>query len=174
MKMETFIRKCRVSSRLSSALLCAVIGLYALCAQSCRTQKETSVEKRTESLQDSLLSEIRVVKPVTVPPSEVGLEIPVENLLKLPPSASYTKRSGQASVSVSRQGDTVYIDAGCDSLRMLVEYYERELTRIHSQTGIREQENESRSVGFRTAFKYVFSGFLAGIIITVIIYKRRK
>jgi hypothetical protein len=132
------------------------------------------VEKRTESLQDSLLSEIRVVKPVTVPPSEVGLEIPVENLLKLPPSASYTKRSGQASVSVSRQGDTVYIDAGCDSLRMLVEYYERELTRIRSQTGIREQENESRSVGFRTAFKYVFSGFLAGIIITVIIYKRRK
>ena len=111
---------------------------------------------------------------MTVPPSEVGLEIPVENRLKLPPSASYTKRSGQASVSVSRQGDTVYIDAGCDSLRMLVEYYERELTRIRSQTGIREQENESRSVGFRTAFKYVFSGFLAGIIITVIIYKRRK
>ena len=74
---------------------------------------------------DSMRSEVRLIRTETVPKSEVSLKIPADSLLRLPPLASYSGKSGQASVSVSRDRDVITVYASCDSLQLLVEYYER-------------------------------------------------
>lgn len=114
------------------------------------------------------------MKPIGIPASKVNLTIPTESLLNLPPSASYSGRNGQANVKVERDNDTIRIYASCDSLQMLCEYYERELTRIRSQTDVEVQTKEQHSIGIRTAFKYIFAGFITGILITIIIYRKKK
>ena len=68
---------------------------------------------------------------VTVPMSSVTLRIPADSLRALPPGAGYSDRSGQAHVSVRRSsaapgvGELIYVDAGCDSLELVRERYER-------------------------------------------------
>ena len=47
------------------------------------------------------------------------MEIPTENLLKLPDKAEYRAKNGQASATVKIRNDTVYIDATCDSLKII-------------------------------------------------------
>ena len=172
--METYIKDLPGLNRLFHMLLCAVIGFSVLCVQSCKTHEVTTTANRTENRQDSLLSEIRVMKPIGIPESKVNLKIPTESLLNLPPSASYTGKSGQANVKVERDNDTIRVYASCDSLQMLCEYYERELTRIRGQTVETLQTKEQRSTSVETAFKYIFIGFVAGIIITIIIYRKKK
>lgn len=173
--MKNYVKNCSGLNRVLSVLLHAVIGLCVLCAQSCKTQcMDMTSEARSENLQDSTISEIRLRKPITVPESKVDLKIPMTSLLKLPPSASFSNRSGRANLKVDKDNDTIRIYASCDSLQMLVEYYQRELTRIRSQTNNQEQKVERRSVGVRTAFKFIFIGFVAGILATAILIKYRK
>lgn len=174
MKTEIFTRNLSGLNRLWRVLPCAVIGLFALCVQSCRTHGHIATASRTEDLRDSLLSEIRVLKPIRIPESRVSLAIPTASLLDLPPSASYTQKSGQANVKVEQDKDTMRIYASCDSLQMLCEYYERELVRIRGQTMTDEKHTEQYSVSIQTALKYILSGFIAGVFITIIIYNKRK
>ena len=103
----------------------------------------------------------------------MSLTIPTASLLNLPPSASYTQKSGQANVKVEHDKDTIRIYASCDSLQMLCEYYERELVRIRGQTTTDEKYTEQYSVSIQTAFKYILSGFIAGVFITILINNKR-
>ena len=57
--------------------------------------------------------------------SRVDLGIAVPELMRLPENASYSRKSGRATVDVRLSNDTVYVSATCDSLQRLVEYYER-------------------------------------------------
>ena len=114
----------------------------------------------------------------TVPKSEVRLAIPADSLLRLPPLASYSGKSGQANVSVSRDRDVITVYASCDSLQLLVEYYERTSTlwqeRYEEMSGLYEKEIKQRSNPVKT-FLYGFGvGILSGIIITIFIQKRKK
>jgi hypothetical protein len=101
--------------------------------------------------------------------------IPVENLHNLPPGAAYTDKSGQANVKVTTTGDTLYVTASCDSLQVQCERYEKELTRIRSDTD--RQVTEIKKNTFQTAFKWCSIGFIAGIVstlIVIIIFKRKN
>ena len=106
------------------------------------------------------------------------LAIPADSLLKLPPKAQYSGRSGQASVSVGRKGDTVTVYASCDSLQLLVEYYERTSSvwkeRYEEMAGLYEAEVKQRSNPVKTFFYGFGGGILTGIIITIFIQKRKN
>lgn len=106
--------------------------------------------------------------------SKVELKIPTQNLHSLPPGASFSEKKGQAGIRVEAVGDTVYVSATCDSLQVQCERYEKELTRIRSDTDKQVTEIKKNSV--QTLFKWCLTGFLAGIIstITVIIIKKKR
>ena len=78
-------------------------------------------------------SEVRLVRTEAVPQSEVSLAIPADSLLRLPPRATYSKKSGQARVAVSRDRDVITVHATCDSLQVLVEYYESTASRCRRE-----------------------------------------
>lgn len=115
----------------------------------------------------------------TVPRSEVRIQIPADSLLRLPPQASYNGKSGQASLSVSRDKDVITVYASCDSLQTLVEYYERTSSawqeRYEEMAGLYEAEVKQRPSPVRTFFYGFGVGILLSVLtITIIILKRKN
>ena len=127
---------------------------------------------------------------MTVPPSEVTLQIASDSLHLLPGGASYTAHSGQARVSVSRKEATatepehIVIYASCDSLMLLCEEYEQTIwtlrnnmmwmagqtSELHSQEDVKEKPPN----GIGTALKWYLAGLLSGMIGTIIIFIKLK
>lgn len=154
-------------------LALASIMLNALFVASCGSTKKMT--ESTRSTVDSvLLKEVRQVINIPIPQSKVELKIPTQSLRSLPPGASFSEKKGQAGVKVEAIGDTVYVSATCDSLQVQCERYEKELTRIRSDTD--KQVTELKKNTFQTAFKWCSTGFIAGVILTliVIIIKKKK
>lgn len=137
----------------------------------------------------SELVEIRT-ELVKVPMSAVTLTIATDSLCSLPAGASYSERSGQASVKVSRKAATatepeyIYVYASCDSLQLQCERYERQIRNLHIQYGERLNEMQGRlsatsheleevkekppnAIG--RALKWYFYGLLSGILVNLII-----
>ena len=112
-----------------------------------------------------------------MPKSEVKLAIPADSLLGLPSQAKYTAKNGQANVEVSRDRDVITVYASCDSLQVLVEYYERTSSlwqeRYGEMAGLYEAEVKQRPNPVRTFFYGFGGGILTGIIITIFIQKRK-
>jgi hypothetical protein len=104
---------------------------------------------------------------VPIPTSKAQVQIPVKDIPNLPPDASYSNKSGQASVKVRMENDTVFVDAVCDSLLRQVETYEMELNRMRNEVETRLKIEETNSV--QTAFKWCLIGVLAGSVITLTI-----
>ena len=109
-----------------------------------------------------------------VRPDSVRMEIPVDTLLKLPEGASYSLRSGRATIrtSVKRKKDgrspVIVVEAGCDSLarelRML-KSANKALSREISTSDIKEAK--SRHKGLKAAFWGFIAGLVSGVIITI-------
>lgn len=195
--------KLPVSARLLTVLTVAVIALTVLFLSGCATHRKvvtqsmlqnSGVSISTDSvLRQSLeraseLVEIRT-EPVKVPMSAVSLTISTDSLHSLPSGASYSERSGQASVKVSRKAATatepeyIYVYATCDSLQLQCERYEREIHSLRSAINERERkvhaleasvqssdEEIKASKGIGTAFKWVFiCAFILAILGVLII-----
>lgn len=113
-----------------------------------------------------------------MPKSEVRLAIPADSLLKLPPQAKYSSKSGQANVEVSRAGDVITVWASCDSLQMLVEYYESTSSmwreRYEEMAGLYEEEVKQRSNPVRTFFYGFGGGAATGVLTTLLITRKQK
>ncbi len=127
--------------------------------------------------------------------SAVSLTIATDSLRSLPPGASYSGRSGQASVSVSRKDATatepeyIYVYASCDSLAMQCERYERTIKNLRKAYGEamsstaekqssasheQEEVKECSRSGIGTALKWYFFGLLSGMLVTTIIFIKLK
>lgn len=125
---------------------------------------------------DSLASVIRGMMTMPVAKEEVTLTIPTASLLDLPPLSSFHKRNGRADVEVRREGDSIVVEASCDSLQRLVWWYEAELARVKNEnrkkeeTFLREVKQGTNPV--KTGIISFIAGFAAGIV--TIIIKRRK
>ena len=154
-------------------LALASIMLNALFVASCGSTKKMTESARA-TVDSVLLKEVRQVINIPIPQSKVELKIPTQNLHSLPPGASFSEKKGQAGVKVEAIGDTIFVSATCDSLQVQCERYEKELTRIRSDTERQATEIKKNSV--QTLFKGCLIGFVAGIIstITVIIIKKKK
>ena len=120
--------KCRGCGRQWSLHRIALILMAVLCCASCATTKKTQTEQtQTEQIKvtsDTATSVIRTIQKEVVPSSKAEIAIPVDSLLKLPSQAVYTHHSGQATATVAKKGEVIYVAATCDSLQREVEYYE--------------------------------------------------
>lgn len=198
-----------VSGKPLTVLTVAIIVTSALFLTGCATHRKSVTEAKEEQVSETIrtdsvvhlaldsvseLVEIRT-EPVKVPMSAVTLTIATDSLRSLPAGASYSERSGQASVKVSRKAATatepeyIYVYASCDSLQLQCERYERQIRNIHSQYGERLNEMQNRLAAtsheleevkekppnaIGTALKWYFYGLLSGILATIIIFIKLK
>ena len=111
-----------------------------------------------------------------IPKSELTLKISTNDLLGLPPAASFHGKSGQANVDVKAKGDTLIVYASCDSLQRLVEWYESELVRIRGETTEKTEtvqtETKHRSNPIKIGLIAFIAGVASGIVLTISIKKR--
>lgn len=197
------------SGKLLTMPTVAAIVLSVLFLTGCAAHRKSVTKAKEEQLSETIrtdsvirlaidsvseLVEIRT-EPVKVPMSAVTLTIATDSLRSLPAGASYSERSGQASVKVSRKAATatepeyIYVYASCDSLELQCERYERQIRNLHSQYGERLNEMQGRlsatsheleevkekppnAIG--TALKWYFYGLLSGILATIIIFIKLK
>lgn len=197
------------SGKLLTMPTVAAIVLCVLFLTGCAAHRKSVTKAKEEQLSETIrtdsvirlaidsvseLVEIRT-EPVKVPMSAVTLTIATDSLRSLPAGASYSERSGQASVKVSRKAATatepeyIYVYASCDSLQLQCERYERQIRNIHRQYGERLLEMQSRLTAtvsqhteqaekppnaIGTALKWYFYGLLSGILATIIIFIKLK
>lgn len=107
-----------------------------------------------------------------MPESRVELAILRESLRDLPSGASFTGKKGQANVKVSVRNDTLYVAASCDSLRLLCESYERELTHIRSET--QSKETGTKKPGLVQTAGWLSLGILGGLTLSFLIRLKTK
>lgn len=180
-------------------LTVASIVLTALCLGGCASHRKSvtvSQEQVVETVRtdsavrlalDSVSEVVEIrTEPVTVPMSAVTLTIPTDSLRLLPVGASYTDRSGQASVKVGRRAATatepeyIYVYATCDSLQLQCERYERTIRNMHKDYGeqlsglkirLAEANQELQELEEKppnpigTSFKWFVYGLLGGFLI---------
>ena len=192
------------SGKLLTMPTVAAIVLSVLFLTGCAAHRKSVTKAKEEQLSETIrtdsvirlaidsvieLVEIRT-EPVKVPMSAVTLTIATDSLRSLPAGASYSERSGQASVKVSRKAATatepeyIYVYASCDSLQLQCERYERQIRNLHSQYGERQKEMQNRMAAtsheldevkekppnaIGTALKWFFYGLLSGILVNLII-----
>lgn len=174
MKTENYIGSFLAWKGLCRWLALASITLIVLSVTSCGSTKKMTESARI-TIDSVLLKEVRQVINIPIPLSKVELKIPTQSLHSLPPGASFSEKKGQAGVKVTASSDTLYVTASCDSLQVQCERYEKELTRIRSDTD--RQVTEIKKNTFQTAFKWCSIGFIAGIVstlIVIIIFKRKN
>ena len=140
----------------------AIIMITALSVQSCRTAQTLTMSEKTEQKESvtdlDSLSEVvveRRVSPVAVPLSEVILDIPTDSLFGLPPGAAYTKKSGQARISVNLvresrgnngsvvSGTRLIVVGTCDSLQLQGDEYEKTIVSLKKKLQRMESQNKS-------------------------------
>lgn len=175
--------KCSVCARLSSLLPIALILMVVLCCASCATTKKTQTEQtQTEQIKgtsDTIVSVIRTIQKEVVPSSKAEIAIPVDSLLKLPSQAVYTHHSGQATATVAKKGEVIYVAATCDSLQREVEYYEelyykaRDALEQYKDSVQTETKQQSSNLLVKLITLF-WMGFIAGVLTTIfiIIFKR--
>ena len=102
--------------------------------------------------------------------SSVTLKIPMDSLMKLPSEAEFRAKDGQANVSARNENGIIVVNATCDSLQVLCEYYERqyqyykkkcEMQEALIQTKIKEKPpNPFKAFGYGTLFGAIFATVL--------------
>ena len=174
--MRNFTRQLPGWSVLCHVLLLAVIGLTALSAVSCRTQR--TVERstiRADSLSQGH-TEYETQETVTqaVSGDSVSLSIPMDVIRSLPEGAAFTKKQGRTRVSLKRKGEAVVAEAETDSIGQTVSRYERKARDSLSQrvgtTSYSETSTKGKPPNNGWAI-WVLVG-IVGTIGTIIVIKR--
>lgn len=98
----------------------------------------------------------------------------MDSLRKLPEGAAYTKKSGQATLTLKVKGDSIQGIASCDSLRQLVFELEEQLHEARDRLEQAEKVAEPVAIPFWERFKWFLTGTLTGVILVIIIKKIRK
>ena len=115
---------------------------------------------------------------MTVPQSQVTLEIPIDSLRRLPQKAEYRTKSGQANAVVQYRQDTIVVYAICDSLKLQCEYYENVAATYKEAyedlQNIVQEEKEQRSNPIKIALISFLVGVVIGILLTIIVKLKFK
>ena len=195
------------SGKLLTMPTVAAIVLSVLFLTGCAAHRKSVTKAKEEQLSETIrtdsvirlaidsvseLVEIRT-EPVKVPMSAVTLTIATDSLRSLPAGASYSERSGQASVKVSRKAATatepeyIYVYASCDSLQLQCERYERQILNMSIVNSELERElsanksatkhddeevKEKPPNGIITSLKWLLAGIIIGTISTIILFIR--
>lgn len=105
------------------------------------------------------------------------LKVPLSSLRDLPSGAEWRSKSGRAEASLRAEGDTVWVDAQCDSLTRLCMVYEKTVERLHAENA-RYQSDLAMSERTRDSPRQwggviFIAGFAAGALLTNIIWRIR-
>ena len=192
----------RVCAKLLTVLTTVVTMTYALFLSGCATRRSTVTAEESAAISSlctehalhlsldsaSEVVEIRTER-LTVPMSKVSLTIATDSLRSLPNGASYSERSGQASIKLTRLPATsttperIYVYASCDSLELQCERYERQIRNLRSEYSELQSEMQSHLAttasqhteqlekppnGIVRALKWFFIGLVSGILCTIV------
>ena len=155
-----------------------IVLFFTGCASTRKSRTEVNRNSSLSSSADNVSNVRRGLLMAGIPKSAVSLTIPPDSLRKLPEGAVYRGKSGQANLTVgSDDSGNIVAEASCDSLQQLVLWYEEELARIRSETKS-EISNDVQTVEkrppnrMRTFITGVLAGLLAGVLLTIKLYKR--
>lgn len=137
--------------------------LLALLALSCRTTKENTSTRLTDNLTWNRKVSVGLA---IVPPSLAELTIPIDSLRRLPEGAAYTKKSGQATLTLKVKGDSIQGTASCDSLQQLVFELQEQLHQARDR--LEQSQTEIKPAG--NPLKHYLNGVLSGILLTLLFY----
>lgn len=165
--MNNYFKRYMISKGLLSRWWIASIMLSALLATSCRTTKENTSMHLSDSLQWNRKVSVALA---TVPSSLAELTVPMDSLRRLPPGAVYTKKSGQATATLTMAGDTIIVYASCDSLQQMVYNLEEELHQARDQ--LEQKETIKEAPGF--TLKCYLTGLITGFMTLLIFQFIRK
>lgn len=96
-------------------------------------------------------------------------------LKQIPVGTGFSKRSGQATVNVTRlSGDSIEVTATCDSLARQVILLSEELTRIRNETQEEVEELPPEVIKEPTGFQWfqIWAGRVTLLIIILTLLKR--
>lgn len=79
---------------------------------------------------------------------------------------SVSKKEGQANVDIIKKGDTIFIEASCDSLELQINILEEELRKVKKVKDQSKEEIESPI----SRSEWFFKGFGVGILLIGIIW----
>ena len=111
-----------------------------------------------------------------VPPSLAKTQFPTNLLNSIPVGTGFSKRSGQATVNVTRiSEDSLEVTATCDSLARQVMMLTEELTRIRSETSEEAELLPPEVIKEPTGWQWfqIWTGRLAVAVLLLILIKRR-
>lgn len=95
----------------------------------------------------------------------------------LPAGTGFSKRSGQATVNVTRiSGDSIEVTATCDSLTRQVIVLTEQLTRIRSKTSREVEELPPKVIKEPTGWQWfqIWTGRIALLVIVLTLLKRHS
>ena len=155
----------------------------ALCLQSCATsrqQTDLSQERQEEDLRayaDSLTTLTRIELKEAVPMQTARLTLPLQSLRDLPRGATLRESSGRATASLTVRGDTVWVDAVCDSLERVCSVYEKTVERLHAENARLSSDiatrEKARDAPGRWGGVIFIAGLAAGSLLTTLTGKIR-
>lgn len=155
-------------------LLLASTMLIALSAASCKSQGQlTRSTGRTDSLQS--VKQFALLQD-PVPPSMAKTVFPTGMLKQIPIGTGFSKRSGQATVNVTRlSNDSIEVTATCDSLARQVILLSEELTRIRNETSEEVEKLPPEVIKEPTGFQWfqIWIGRIAVAAFVLIMIRRR-
>lgn len=79
---------------------------------------------------------------------------------------SVSKKEGQANIDIIKKGDTIFIEASCDSLELQINILEEELRKVKKVKDQSKEEIESPI----SRSEWFFKGFGVGILLIGIIW----
>lgn len=169
--MNNYFKRYMILKGLLSRWWIASITLSVLLATSCRTTKENTSMHLADSLQWNRKVSVTLA---TIPSSIVQLTIPTDSLRKLPEGAAYTKKSGQATLTLKVKGDSIQGTASCDSLQQQVISLEEELHHARDRLEQVNKESKPAVIPFLVKFKWYLTGILTAFIFIQIINLYKK
>lgn len=101
------------------------------------------------------------------------MTVPTSALAALPVGMGYSRRSGQATVNITKlDNDSIEVSATCDSLARQVIILTEELTRIRNETQIKEKPPQIVKEPTGWQWFWIRTGQLAVVGLILIVIKR--
>ena len=153
---------------------------------SCASKKVTKSEFRQENYRQEIrvdsaqtLHVVKEIKQQAVPADTATTKITISAIEDLPAGAKFTAKSGRAGVELRRTaGDTIVITAICDSLQLLVYYYEKELlianytiSKYEDELKITQKEKSKKNDHTYLAY---FFGLSSGLLIMFVVMNKKS
>lgn len=90
----------------------------------------------------------------------------MDSLRRLPEGAAYTKKTGQATLTLKVKGDSIQGTASCDSLQQAVFHLEEQLYQARDR--LEQQQTETKPAA--NPLKHYLCGVLTGVILAISFY----